>query len=52
MEKREMERNILFPLILRLLGGISLGNRGRENLGKKIKIVKMGDGEKYQAVGN
>jgi len=50
VEKREMGSNIIFPLILRLLGRISSGEKwkGKEILGKNIKILKNWDGEEYQ----
>ena len=41
VEKKGLwESNIIFPLILRLLGRISIGEEGKETeiLGKKIKI--------------
>ena len=45
--------NIIFPIILRLLGRISIGKEGKgtETLVKKIKIYFKGGGEEYQ-VGN
>ena len=51
VEKRE---NIVFSIILSLLGRISSGEEGKrtEILGKKIKIQENGDGEEYQVVGN
>ena len=44
--KRVRVSNIIFPLILRLLGRISNGEEGKETeiLGKKIKIKKWGWG--------
>ena len=40
VEKREMGSNIIFPIILGLLGRISSGEEGKltEILGNKIKI--------------
>ena len=47
LEKREYGHNIIFPIILRLLGRISSGEEGKvtEILGKIIKIKKMGVGK-------
>ena len=46
--------NIIFHIILKLLGRISSREKGKgiESLGKKIKILKNGDGEEYEVVGN
>ena len=43
VEKREKGSNIIFPIILRLLGRISSGLRGKgtDILGKKIKVLKF-----------
>ena len=46
MKNKERGSNILFSIILRLLGRIS--REGMNLLGKKIKIFK--DGEEYQVV--
>ena len=51
VEKSERGSNIIFPIISRLLERISIGEKGTEILVKKIKIVKNGDGEKYQVAG-
>ena len=54
MEKRQRGSNIIFPLILRLLGRISSGKEGKETeiLGKKIKILKKLEGEKNIKIKN
>ena len=54
-EKREKGSNIIFAIILMLLGRISSGEerKGTEILGKKNQdLKKNGDGEEYQAVWN
>ena len=53
MEKRERVRNIIFPIILRLLGRISSGGKGKETeiSGLKIKLrkeVRLGKNIKLQ----
>ena len=55
MEKRERGSKIVFLILLRLLGRISSGKRpGKrmEILGKKIKILKTGDEERYEVAYN
>ena len=54
VEKRERGSNIIFPIIMRQLGRISSGEKGKEMeiSGMKIKIKKNGGGEKYQVVEN
>jgi len=54
IEIRERGSNIIFPIILRLLGRISSGEDGKKTgiLGKKINIIINGVGEEYQVVGN
>ena len=54
VEKRESGSNIIFPIILRLLGRISSGEEGMgtDMLGKKIKILKNGCWEEYQVAWN
>ena len=51
LEKREKGRNIIFPIVFRLLGRISSGEEGKETemFGKKIKILwnERGTGEAY-----
>ena len=46
-KKSQRGSNIIFPLILRLLGRKSSGEEGKgtENLGNKIKIKKNGAGK-------
>ena len=46
--------NIVFPVIFSLLGKISSGKKQKrtEISEKKIKVLKNGGGEEYQAVGN
>ena len=51
LEKRERGSNIIFPIILRLLGRISGGGKGK-GTEKKIKIRKNLSGEEYQVVVN
>ena len=41
MDKREIRRNILFPLKLRLWGRKLSEEEGIKDLGKKIRIKKM-----------
>ena len=55
VEKRERRSNIIFPLILRLLGRLSSverGGRGRTFLGRLSRFKINGGGEEYQVVGN
>ena len=54
VEKRKSGSNIIFPIILRLLGRISSKGKlnGKEIWGKIIKLKNIGDGEKYKVVGN
>ena len=40
-EKKEWGSNLIFPKILRMLGRISSGEKGKKISGKKIKIEKM-----------
>ena len=47
-KKRLRGSNIVCSIILRLLGRISSGEKGRKISGKKIKINKNGVGEEYQ----
>ena len=49
-KERQRGRNIIFPIILRLLGRISSWEegKGKKILGKKIKIVTKWGGEEYQ----
>ena len=52
--KRDRGSNIIFPIILRLLGRISSGKKGKgaETAGKKIKIKKiMGMGKNIKLQG-
>ena len=53
-DKRERGSNIIFSFILRLLRRISSGEQEKrtEISGKKMKIKKMGIGEKYKVVRN
>ena len=50
----EKGNNIIFPIILRLLGRIlsEENGKGTEISGKKIKMFKNGVGEEYHVVGN
>ena len=50
MEKRERENNIIFAIILRLLGRKSSRTEGKrtEMLGKKFKIIGAGKNIKLQ----
>ena len=41
MEKRESGSNIICPIVSRLLGRMLSGEKKKEILGKKIKILKM-----------
>ena len=54
VENRERGDNITFHTVLMLLERISSGEKGKakEISGKKIKILKNGDGREYQVVGN
>ena len=54
VKKSERGSNIIFAIILKLLGRISTGEEGKEIeiLGKYIKVFKNGDKEEYQVVGN
>ena len=48
--KRERGSNIIFPIILELLGRILIGEKGKET--GKIKIFKRMDGAENQVLGN
>ena len=53
--RRKGESNIISPIILRLLGRTSIGERvrGRKFLGRKsISKKRNGRGEEYKVVGN
>ena len=45
VEKRERGSNIIFSIILRLLGRISRGEGGRKLWGKEIKDKRLGTGK-------
>ena len=54
VEKRESGSNIIFPILLNLLGRVGSGaeEKGTKIFGKKIKILNSRDGEEYQVAGN
>ena len=53
MEKGERGSNIIFLIILRLLGRISCGERGRDGFSEEnFRFPKNGRGQEYKVVGN
>ena len=48
MEKRERGSKIFFPIILRLLGRILIGGKGRKNMQIKINIIGLGKNIKVE----